>query len=266
MSERPGGPSRLPLAISVPHGGTECPPELEGRVGLSRQDLFDDGDAFTREIYDLDGVVEAYVSASIARAYVDLNRAPDDLPPRNPDGVIKSHTDHGVPIYVEGKSPDEECVRVLIDHYHRPYHEALKRLRDVEGVAVAIDCHSMEPFAPAISPDSEGGRRPTFCLSNGGGVTCSDTLMETMRDSLSDAFGIPLGEVLLNDPFQGGYIVRRHGLEGGFPWMQLEMNRSLYLREPWFDQATLTLREGRSQELREMLEAALLTFVERAGL
>ena len=74
----------LPLLISVPHGGDGVPAEVAGRVAISDDDLFDDGDAFTRDIYDVRDDVISWFGASIARAFVDLNRAPDDRPPANP--------------------------------------------------------------------------------------------------------------------------------------------------------------------------------------
>jgi len=36
----------------------------------------------------LDAVLQ-YLDTDITRPYVDLNRAVDDLPPENPDGVVK---------------------------------------------------------------------------------------------------------------------------------------------------------------------------------
>ncbi|MGV7222698.1 MAG: hypothetical protein ACQ9MH_14365 [Nitrospinales bacterium] len=42
--------NQLPYLISIPHGGTKIPEEVAGSVCLSKKDLFEDGDAFTREI------------------------------------------------------------------------------------------------------------------------------------------------------------------------------------------------------------------------
>ena len=86
------GAEPLPVVVSVPHGGRERPPELDGAVALDDTDLFADVDAFTDTIYGVSGRVAHLEIASIARTFVDLNRAPDDLPPANPDGVVKSGT------------------------------------------------------------------------------------------------------------------------------------------------------------------------------
>ena len=63
-------------------------------------------------------------SARIARAFVDLNRAEDDRPPANPDGVVKSATCFDRPIYSEPL--DDQTIERLLALYHRPYHEGLE--------------------------------------------------------------------------------------------------------------------------------------------
>ncbi len=47
------------------------------------------------------------------RAVVDLNRAPDDTAPENPDGVVKSHTCWNVPVYKPGSLPDEKLKNII---------------------------------------------------------------------------------------------------------------------------------------------------------
>ena len=71
-----------PLLISIPHGGDTIPPEVREMVGITRRDIFYDGDALTREIYDFGKSVDAVIETPIARAIVDVNRASDDRPPR----------------------------------------------------------------------------------------------------------------------------------------------------------------------------------------
>lgn len=159
---RTSGPG-LPFILSVPHGGRRCPPELLDRVVLSDRDLLADGGAFTDEIYDLTGTVVACQRASIARAFVDLNRAPGDLPPANTDGAVKSATCHGVTIYGPGLQPDTVLVQRLIDRYHRPYHLQLDTLAAGADVLAGLDCHSMEPIAPRSRPTPGGSDRPSAC-------------------------------------------------------------------------------------------------------
>ncbi len=245
----------LPVFLSIPHGGTETPKELHDRICITPQDLFDDGDAFTADVYDLSGEVAGVVKAEIARAFVDLNRAPEDRPPQNPDGVVKTATCLNRPIYKPGREPDEALTALLIERYHGPYHARLEAAGADPRIRLALDCHSMLPTAPPIAPDA-GRRRPLFCLSNGNGRTAPTQLLEALAAAFAAAFEVPREEIGLNDPFKGGYITQRHG-GGRLPWIQVEMNRSLYLAGPWFDRDTRQIHPGRLENLRDRFRDAL---------
>ena len=250
---------RLPFLISVPHGGDACPPEIAEHTELLAHDVFEDSDAFTNRIYDVTDRVAHIEIASIARAYVDLNRAPDDLPPANPDGVVKSATDQDVPVYAAGHQPGPALIGTLLARYHAPYHAALSTGASRSDVRVGLDCHSMEPYPPPIAPDS-GGARPTFCLSNGCGQTCPNWMLEALGDALSRSFGVPRIEVAHNRPFEGGWTIRHHAAADGIPWVQLEMNRVLYLGGLWFDESRLRVADERIKELNAQFLGALERF------
>lgn len=248
-------PSALPILLSIPHGGLDAPPELRESICLSKHDLFDDADPFTGEIYDLDDAVRAVVRAQIARAFVDLNRAPDDLPPANPDGVVKPRTCYEKSIYRSGLGPSPEETHRLLKQYHEPYHRQIEDAVARGDLRLAIDCHSMSATAPPIAP-RPGEARPLFCVSNRNGATCDPALLVRFAKVMASAFECSPAQVRLNDPFQGGYIVRRHG-RGPLPWIQLEMNRSLYLAPAWFDRKRLTVAPTRLAELRKRFHRAL---------
>ena len=243
-----------PILVSVPHGGTDVPPEIADRVCISDADLFDDGDALTPAIYAVEGEVRHWFAARIARAFVDLNRAPDDRPPGNPDGVVKTATCFDRPIYCEGQELTEELTEALLGAHYEPYHRALDGASRDPELRLALDCHSMAAEPPAVAPDATP--RPLFCLSNGDGTTAPAALMDSLRGALAAAFDCALDDVRLNDPFKGGHITRCHGA-GPLPWIQVEMNRSLYLSEPWFDRASLTVDPARLAALRDRFLAAL---------
>jgi len=251
----------LPLVLSIPHGGSETPSEVEGRVVASAAEVFDDSDAFTREIYDVGSAVAHVQAASVARAFVDLNRAPDDRPPRNPDGVVKTATCWSRPLYAEPLDP--ATVESLIERHHYRYHAALEEAARAPGVALGLDCHSMAAEPPPVAPD-RGRPRPLFCLGDAGGTTCDPELVTRLAAALAEAFGVPPDRVAHNRPFQGGYVIRRHGRRP-LPWIQLEMNRSLSLAPPWFDPATRTVVAERLGELRERFGAALERTAEGIG-
>jgi N-formylglutamate amidohydrolase len=210
-------------------------------------DVFEDGDAFTPEIYAIGDHVAHLQAARVARAFLDPNRAEDDRPPANGDGVVKTATCFGRPIYREPL--DAQLTETLLAAYHRPYHAALEAAAVRPGLELGLDCHSMAATPPPVAPDRDTPR-PLFCLSNASGTTCDDALLERVAASFAAAFEVPPEQVALNRPFTGGYIARRHGRRP-LPWIQVEMSRALYLAEPWFDYETRYMDRARLDELRE---------------
>ena len=241
---------RLPLLISIPHGGDRIPAEVADRVAISEQEVITNSDPLTRRIYDLRCCVEAVVETGIARAIVDLNRAPYDRPPRNPDGVIKTRTPDGTRVYLEGRFPDPPLVRQLLRDYYYPYHAEITGHLDSGRISLGLDCHSMHARAPKMYPDA-GSRRPLICLSNRGDekgepvsertlLTCPPDWIRLLA-SLFEAEFDRGGGVALNDPFVGGFTIRSHYRQKKIPWVQVEINRGLY-ENPQGDPADLRER------------------------
>ena len=251
---------KFPVLISIPHGGTRVPPELMDRICIEERDIVEDMDPFTRQIYDLESWVMETVTTDIARAFIDLNRALDDLPPKNPDGVVKSVTCYKKPIYKQGMEPDKALVKTLIDLYYRPYHRRLRQLafRNKE-LALALDCHSMAEHPPPIAPDSAQEKRPLICLGNNHDQACDRHTVETLATCFREAFELEEADVTINQPFAGGYITRSHG-KHPLPWVQVELNRSLYLSDPWYDPVNAQIDQCRLLELNAKFHLALELF------
>lgn len=251
----------LPCLITVPHGGTRVPDFLAGRFILSPKDLFDDIDPCTRDIYALSERVSAWKDTDIARPVVDLNRDENDRPPANPDGVVKTHTCFNVPVYDPAQPLDHALAEKLIAKFHRPFHAFVETtLKTHTDLRIAFDCHTMSEFAPPISSDA-GKPRPTFSLGTRFGETCPDAIANALAKSLMQVFDLPGKEVTLNQPFAGGHITRTYGNKP-IPWIQIEMNRKLYLKKPWFDKKKLTVDPARLQFLRNCMGEALRLFFE----
>lgn len=240
-----------PILISIPHGGTETPPELADRVVLSAADLFDDIDPLTREIYACADLVTHWLGAEVARTFVDLNRRRDDLD--NPDGVIKKTTCFGVPIY--SREPEPALIETLLTRYYDSYHRALAAHARDARVAIVVDCHSMLAVGPRISPDT-GRPRPMMCLGDRNGTSCPPELTSALAASLRHAFGLAEEEVVCNQPFSGGHITRFYA-GNPKPSLQIELNRALYLAEPWFDPETRQVSPARIDELAGMFRSGL---------
>ncbi len=209
--------ARLPLLISVPHAGLAVPPEVGHLNRLTPRQIAEDGDEGAREIYSvLESHAAHFVTTGIARAFVDLNRAEDDL---RPDGAVKTHTCWEVAVYTQPLTP--ALIKTLLARYHRPYHRRLTEFAGLDSV-LGVDCHTMSATGPPVGPDP-GRMRPEVCIGDGDGA-CPRPWAESLVDCFRRVFA---GEVTLGRPFSGGYITRWHGRE--MPWVQIELSRGPFL-------------------------------------
>ena len=206
----------LPVLLSVPHAGLWVPPEVEHLCILTEKEIIRDGDEGAAEIYlPLEKDVAFLVTTEVARAIVDVNREEDNF---DRDGVIKTHTCWDVPIY--GKLPSDETIDLLIDKYYKPYHAKLSQIG--KNAKLGIDCHTMAAKGPPIGPDPNQ-YRPAACLSNANG-TFPWPWMYSLAWHLQKQLR---REVLINQPFRGGHIIRKHARE--MPWVQLELSRNPFI-------------------------------------
>lgn len=256
-----------PVLISIPHGGDVVPPEVNERVSITDRDVFYDGDTLTREIYNLRNRVAAFIEMPIARAIVDVNRAPDDRPPKNPDGVVKTVTVNGTSVYKAGKFPDDALIEEILQRYYYPYHKKLDDLLDNHNIKLALDCHSMLPNSPPISVNP-GQPRPLICLCNRGDnrrmptgrpITCPPEWIQALAESFRHVFGNE-GEITINNPFLGGYISQVHYGRRGIPWIQIEINRTLYLNEAHLEPSEIMVKEEIIRALQEKIAHAIIRF------
>lgn len=212
----------LPLLVSVPHAGVEVPEFITPYLAISDDEIARDGDEQAAEVYwPLRDQVACFVTTTVARVVVDMNRAEDD---RGRDGVVKTHSCWNVPVYAD--FPPPPVIEQLLRMYHRPYHAELSAHageRAGTGVVLAVDCHTMAAAGPPVGPDP-GRERPAACVSNGDGTTCPEAWTRSLARCFEEALGRP---VAVNDPFKGGFITRSHASE--MPWVQLELSRGDFI-------------------------------------
>ena len=217
----------LPLLLSVPHAGLEVPPEVEPYCILDSAQIAADGDEGAAEIYALADHVETHMTTTVARVIVDLNRAVDDF---RPDGVIKTHTCWQEEVY--SPFPPPEVVQTLLERYWHPYHRQLQVHGTSGRFLLGVDGHTMAAVGPPVGSDA-GKPRPRACISNDD-RTCPSEWLATLQESLAHQLG---GEVTINTPFRGGYIIRTHAAER--PWLQVELSRAPYMTNVQKRQAVL---------------------------
>ncbi len=231
--------------FSSPHSGRDYPLGFMREARLGPLALRASEDAFVDRLFACAPAFGAPLLAATApRAFVDLNRAPEELDPAvvegvratglNPRiaaglGVIPRVVAEGAPIYW-GKISRTEASHRLASR-HAPYHQALaalmQRARERHGVAVLYDCHSMPSDALRAAPRVRG-RRPEIVLGDRFGAAASE--WATMQAQA--AFEAAGFVVARNTPFAGGYITQRYGRPGqGWHAVQIEIDRALYMDE-----------------------------------
>lgn len=234
-----------PAVFSSPHSGSSYPRELLDRSHLTAEQLRSSEDAFVDELFSAaTGCGAPLISAHYPRAWVDLNRAADELDPaliagaprglRSPRinaglGVIPRVVSEGR-VIMHGKIAFSEAER-RITRYYRPYHQKLRELLDLShrrfGMAVLFDCHSMPHDALVGAPRIDGAA-PEIVLGDRFGASCDRWLMDAAIDLFTQA-GF---RVARNTPFAGGYITQSYGRPSRqFHAIQIEIDRSIYMDE-----------------------------------
>jgi N-formylglutamate amidohydrolase len=202
-------------------------------------------DAFVDDLFGAAPSLGApLIAARVPRAYIDLNRAADELDPaliegvarapHNPRvssglGVIPRVVANGRPIYRGKLSLIEAQMR--IERVWVPYHEALKSLMEESlelfGKAVLIDCHSM-PHEAIEAHARFGQPQPDVVLGDRFGAAASRDVV----DAVEAAFVAAGLRVARNAPFAGAYIAQAYGRPSRNQHVvQVEIDRSLYMDE-----------------------------------
>ncbi len=234
-----------PVIFASPHSGRDYPAAFLERAILDRQAIRSSEDAFVDRIFDCAPKLGApLLTARVPRAFIDLNRAADELDPaviegiarapHNPRvasglGVIPRVVAGGRPIY-SGKLSLTEAQARLSRFWH-PYHQALAALieetRTAFGQAILIDCHSM-PHEAIEAHSRPGHARPEVVLGDRYGVAAGRDVMDRIEAAFAST-GLRVGR---NAPFAGAYVAQAYGRPlRGVHVVQVEIDRALYMNE-----------------------------------
>ncbi|EAR50705.1 hypothetical protein OG2516_09889 [Oceanicola granulosus HTCC2516] len=233
------------VVFASPHSGRAYPAQFLRSVILDEREIRSSEDAFVDQLF---GAAPGYgaplLTAGAPRAFVDLNRAAEELDPaliegvrrvaHNPRiasglGVIPRVVANGRAIY-RGKIPLSEAHHRL-SHYWRPYHGALRGLLEQShgqfGEAILIDCHSM-PHEALDNVGPAGAPRPDVVLGDRFGASAAASVV----DQVEAAFTSVGFRVARNMPFAGAYVTQHYGRPSRRQHaIQVEIDRSLYMNE-----------------------------------
>jgi len=185
------------------------------------------------------------LAAEYPRAFLDLNRAPDELDPAVIDGVVRGAVNPrissglgviprvvaGGRVIYRGKLSRAEAEDRVARVWH-PYHACLEGLVQEAlaevGQAVLLDFHSMPHEALDALSRKPGQSRPEVVLGDRFGASAAPHIV----DRLEAAFTAAGLTVSRNTPFAGAYIAQHYGRPSrGRHAVQVEIDRSLYMNE-----------------------------------
>ena len=234
-----------PVVVASPHSGRHYPADflrtsvLDERAIRSSEDAF--MDILVEEAPRLGAPV---IAAEYPRAWLDLNRSPEEMDPGVVEGVgrvvqtprissglgvIPRVVANGRAIY-RGKLTRAEA-EARIAQVWRPYHAALDGLlaeAETEfGESVLLDFHSM-PHEALDSVTRPGQPRPQVVLGDRFGASAAGEIL----DALEDGFLAEGLAVIRNAPFAGAFVTQHYGRPTrGRHAVQVEIDRALYMDE-----------------------------------
>ena len=233
------------VVFASPHSGREYPWSFVRRTILDERTLRSSEDAFVDKLFDSAPRHGAPLLTAIApRAWIDVNRAAEELDPaliegvkrtaHNPRvasglGVVPRVVANGRSIY-RGKITRKEA-DARIEEFWKPWHLALNTLMDdstaLFGEAILIDCHSM-PHEAIESISHPRGARPEIVLGDRFGAAAGSDVVDRIEAALTSA-GL---RVARNAPFAGAFVTQNYGRPARSRHVvQVEIDRSLYMNE-----------------------------------
>lgn len=236
----------LPILFDCPHSGRDYPADFASCQPLER--LRPAEDAYVDRLLEAaPGLGITTIRALFPRAYVDVNRAEDDLDPDLLDGtwpaplrpgpktdlgigLIRRLVVPGVPIYDRRLTVAE--VQGRIEGYWRPYRTRVTTLVEetarTHGRCIYLQWHSMKSVGNAATPDGPGVKRPDVVL----GDRRSTSARPRLTGRLRNLFGDQGFRVRVNHPYAGADLLGVIGQpQDGIDAIQIELNRALFVDE-----------------------------------
>jgi N-formylglutamate deformylase len=224
----------IPLLISIPHLGTEIPPDVRAQM-TEIAGLTADTDWHLDRLYDFAVAMGASVlSARFSRYVIDLNRPASGeslYPGQTTTGLCPTETFRGEPLYPGAVAPDSAEITRRLSLYWQPYHAKLRqeldRLKAQFGQVLLWEAHSIASVLPRLFE----GKLPDLNVGTHSGESCDARVLEAIT-SITSTLGEGRFTWIANGRFKGGYITRAYGRpDQGVHAVQLEMCQSTYMNE-----------------------------------
>jgi N-formylglutamate deformylase len=223
---------RTPLLISLPHVGTQIPPDQQPRY-TQRALQAEDTDWYLDRLYAFARELGAgLLVPRHSRYLIDLNRPRENAPMypgANNTELCPTRHFTSDEIYRPGQAPDAAEIGRRIALYWQPYHDALQaelqRLKSEHGHALLFDGHSIKSRLPWLFD----GELPHLNLGSADGASCDPSLRDAVAALLAAQHRY---QVVVDGRFKGGHITRTYGRPAqGVHALQLEMCWRCYMDE-----------------------------------
>lgn len=257
-----------PLIVSLPHTGSEIPPDIEARLvspWLARKDA----DWHVERLYDFASTLGATtIRTALSRTVIDCNRDPSGrslYPGQNTTELCPTTTFDGEDLYRPGEAPGADEIAERRARFFDPYHAAIEaeiaRLREKHARVVLFDAHSIRSRIPRLFE----GELPHLNIGTNSGATCDPTVTGAVEKvCAASAFSY-----VVNGRFKGGWTTRRYGKpQDGIHAIQLELACRSYMDEPDDvspDNWPVAYSESRAADLRRVLERVLTACIDFAS-
>lgn len=212
--------NEIPLIVSIPHSGTYIPQEMRGN--LIDNVVLSNMDWYLPNLYSfLKNLEITTIINNVSRYVIDPNR---EIINNTSDFFVHKYvytkTTFNYPMYK--KTLDNNEIKFRIQEYYNPYHKEISHLINEKltnfNKVYLIDLHS---FGKDIDED--------IVLGNKNGETARKEFTNLVRDSLEKLDF----KVNLNNPYSGGYIVRKYANEN-VETLQIELSYKKYIENKIF--------------------------------
>ena len=255
------------VLITIPHSGMICPQEIPTESLSKYQEKLADEciDWYTDKLYDVRDIIgNRQVVNPISNVYLNVNRHPDHIDDCVPDFY------EDTPIYKEGESPDKKLKKLLIEKYHLPFHEKIRKHKHL----FILDGHSTKTGLK----DLDGAKmEKDIIISNwqnskldpeGGIYTCPNEYLDCYLEELDKRLlnhkieRVSQDEIEENTEYDTtyGHIQAEYGLNkfkaknGRCPLIFQETNEDLYMKDGKLDL-------DRVEELRRIIAESLMAML-----
>ncbi len=252
-----------PIVLGLPHTGTHVPESVSERLN-DRGRTLTDTDWHVHRLYD--GLLPdaTTVRATFHRYVIDANRDPSGkslYPGQNTTGLIPLTDFDNNPLWREGSEPGDSDIEERLASFHAPYHAALQaeleRVREMHGMVILYDCHSIRSHCPFLFE----GRLPDFNIGDNNGTTCASDITAIVEKVCA---GADQYTHVVNGRFKGGWTTRHYGRPTeNMHAIQMELTQSSHLQSenlPFeYDDEKAERLRSHLAELLQMLESWALS-------